>query len=132
MKKGELVGETATPIKSFPTPKLIEVKHKYVWNVKTGEVAFSASWFTSLGYEPDELPHHENTRKSLLHPEDMPVVLGELLPVLNGRSKKFKAIYRLKKKDGSYRLNLDYAKVIDWDENGNANLMEGFDIPLAC
>lgn len=62
----------------------------------------------------------------------MPVVLGELLPVLNGRSKKFKAIYRLKKKDGSYRLNLDYAKVIDWDENGNANLMEGFDIPLAC
>ena len=34
-------------------------------------------------------------------------------------------------KNGSYRLNIDYGKVTQRDENGKAVIMEGYDIALA-
>lgn len=106
--------------------------HKYRWNISTGDVQFSDSWFTSLGYEPDELPHHVETWEALVHPDDMPVIWQELEPCLKGAREKFKAINRLKKKDGSYRWNLDHGKIVERDQKGNAVIVEGFDIPLAC
>ena len=111
--------------------KVILMQNRYKWHIPSGKVKFTDSWFESLGYAPNELPHHVDTWKSLVHPEDMPEVWKMLEPCLNGEQEKFKAINRLKRKDGSYRWNFDHGRVTERDNQGNPIYMEGFDIPLA-
>ena len=118
--------------KRLESNKIVTMQNRYKWHIPSGRVEFADSWFISLGYNPDELPHHVDTWKSLVHPDDMPLIWAELEPCLKGETKKFKAINRLKMKDGSYRWNLDHGKIVERDEEGNAIIMEGFDIPLAC
>lgn len=116
--------------KSVKTPPILEVHHKYKWDVITGEVEFSDSWFTSLGYEPDELPHNVETWQNLVCPECMPYVWKELEPCLKGATNVFKCVNRLRRKDGTYRWNLDHGKVTERNNRGEALMMEGYDIPL--
>lgn len=111
--------------------KLILMQNRYKWHIPTGKVEFSDSWFESLGYKPNELPHHFDTWKSLVHPEDMPEVWKVLESCLDGRADKFRAINRLKMKDGSYRWNLDHGRVTERDRKGNPVFMVGLDIPIA-
>jgi len=106
------------------------VQHRYKWNVVTGEVEFSDSWFTSLGYDPSEFPHHVETWEKLVHPSDLPSIYKYLAPCLNGEEQKFKIITRLRRKDGVYRYNLDHGKCVKSDKNGKPIIIEGYDIPL--
>jgi PAS domain-containing protein len=111
--------------------KVVAIKNHWHWNIKTKECKFSDEWCRSLGYEPHELVHHESTWKDLVHPDDMPKVWKVLEPHLKGKTKSYTCKNRLRMKNGLYRFNMDYGKVIKRDGNGEAVIMEGYDIALA-
>ena len=113
-------------------PKIIKVKNHWKWNIATKQCWFSENWCKSLGFEPDELIHHEDTWKSLVHEECMPRVWRKLQPVLLGEIDVYRCRYRLKNKQNQYIWHLDIGRVIERDAAGQAVIMEGHDIPLAA
>ncbi len=113
-------------------PQIINVKNFWRWNIKTKECWFSDAWCRSLGFEPNEITHHEDTWKSFVHEECMPRVWEKLQPVLSGELEFYKCRYRLKNKDNQYIWHLDTGRVIERNQQGEAVVMEGYDIPIAC
>tara|TARA_R100000008_G_C3579349_1_gene167382 strand:+ start:521 stop:892 length:372 start_codon:yes stop_codon:yes gene_type:complete len=108
------------------------LKHRWRWNVQTGECLFSDPWCESLGYRPDEIIHNVETWKKLVHPDDYKLVLDRLEPHLKGKTSVYSCRNRLKMKNGSYRWNLDAGRVTQRASDGTPILMEGYDIPIAC
>ena len=68
----------------------------------SNECWFSASWFTALGYAPDELPHKLSTFSKLLHADDADAVLAKSQDALASGRSRFDADFRLRRKDGTY------------------------------
>jgi diguanylate cyclase (GGDEF)-like protein/PAS domain S-box-containing protein len=72
------------------------------WNVRTGEVYYSARYKELLGYAGDEFPHQIETFLDLLHPDDREVRLA----ALNEHRKHgipYDAEFRLRTRSGGYR-----------------------------
>lgn len=85
-----------------------------------------------MGYEPDEIIHHEDTWKAHVHKECVPNVWAKLQPVLTGVLDFYKCKYRLRNKDNQYIWHLDTGRVTKRDQNGEAVWMEGHDIRIAA
>ncbi len=76
------------------------------WNLHTDEVYLSTGWKTMLGYDEQELPDHVDTWKWLCHPDDVDATNREVDAFLRGRSDQFETRFRLRHKNGTYRLIL--------------------------
>ncbi|MFA6011666.1 MAG: PAS domain-containing protein [Desulfobacteraceae bacterium] len=72
------------------------------WNMTTDEVYLSPRWVSMLGYEEDELEHHLDTWKQVVHPNDMQRTLDRVNDILDGRADRFDVEFRLRHKDGHY------------------------------
>lgn len=95
----------------------------WVWNIETGYDYLSRGWCEQLGYTQDELPHHVDTWKRLIHPDDMPsaeAAMGKHL--VSGEPYKLTARY--KHKDGEWITQHDAGKVIKF-KNGKPLIMVG-------
>jgi PAS domain-containing protein len=128
-KEVRLTGSGDSP--GLDKQHIVAIKNHWRWNVKTGHVQFSDSWCRSLGFEPRELTPSVETWKSLVHPDDMPKVWKVLEPHLDGKTKSYKCKNRLRMKSGLYRWNMDFGKVVVRGEDGEAIIMEGYDISIA-
>ena len=73
------------------------------WNLKTGEISFSARWKKALGYLDEEIGCSPDEWLGRIHPDDRPTVEGELKAHLEGESRHFEKEHRIRHKDGSYR-----------------------------
>ena len=100
------------------------------WNIRTGQVLYSPQWIESLGYSMDEVPPHVSFWESLVHDEDMPRLRRTLQAHLEGRVPIFECQNRLRRKDGTYRWNLDRGKVVEWDADGKPLRMVGTDTDI--
>ncbi|MDP3426688.1 MAG: PAS domain-containing protein, partial [Humidesulfovibrio sp.] len=94
------------------------------WHVETGEVFFSASWYTMLGYGPNELPHAYETWTSLIHPEDKDQA-EEIIRRHLVSKEPFSMEFRLRTKAGGWTWVLDRGQVIQQDDSGKALRMVG-------
>lgn len=101
------------------------------WNIETGEVYFSAYWITSLGYAVNEAPGTVEFWESLVHPDDMPRVRRPLEEHFSGRSPRYECVNRLRRKDGTWRWNLDRGRVVERTESGEPLRMVGTDSDLS-
>jgi len=72
------------------------------WNVQTGEDYLSPRWKELLGFRNEELPNHEKSFFSRIHPEDQPRVAEAVRAHLKRRV-PYDVELRLRCKDGSYR-----------------------------
>lgn len=88
------------------------------WDVPTGEVLFSPTCFTMLGYEPDGWPHACQTWSRLLHPDDRPRAETAVREHLEGKRERIELEFRLRCKDGRWKWILGRGKVIRRDEAG--------------
>jgi PAS domain S-box-containing protein len=95
------------------------------WDPKTDETYFSPTWFTMLGYEPDEFPHNYDTWARLLHPEDRPNAEKIVHEFLRTRDSSFSTEFRMRGRDGQYRWIYDQGVAARWDENGDITRMVG-------
>lgn len=101
------------------------------WNIQTGEVYFSPYWISSLGYAAGEVTPHVTTWESLVHPDDMPRVRRALAEHFAGHTATYECVTRLRKKEGSWRWNLDRGRVVERTPTGEPLRMVGTDTDLS-
>lgn len=110
------------------------------WNVLTGEVYFSERWFEALGYEVKELPNTIDLFKSLIHPDELKLVLDRISLHLK-HLHPYSVEYRIRRKDGEYSWIFSRGQAL-WNEEGWAVRMAGshtditerkrFEVQLLC
>ncbi len=101
------------------------------WNLSTGEVYFSPYWTASLGYAQDDVSPTAAFWESLIHPADMPRVREALARHWAGQTPMYECVNRLRRKDGTWRWNLDRGRVVEWTPTGEPLRMVGTDTDLS-
>ncbi|MEL7474344.1 MAG: CheR family methyltransferase, partial [Planctomycetota bacterium] len=66
------------------------------WRPDTGETVFSDTWYTMLGYDPQELPMTFETWEKLAHPEDAKEALAVLEAHIAGACEQYEATLRMR------------------------------------
>ncbi len=101
------------------------------WNLQTGEVYFSPYWIASLGYAAEDVLPDVTFWERLVHPEDLPRVRSALAEHFAGRTPAYECVTRLRRKDGTWRWNLDRGRVVEWTPDGQPLRMVGTDTDLS-
>ena len=96
------------------------------WNVKTGQTYFSPRWYEMLGYTHEQFPMTFDTWMSLCHLEDVQPTMDKFQgPFAALRSHGYRAEFRMRHKDGSWRWILGRGNVVERDTTGQPVLMSG-------
>ena len=99
------------------------------WDVGTGLAYFSPTWYTMLGYAPDEFPASFAAWTALLHPADRDEVPQRLLAAIHGGN-GFAAAYRLRGKRGEWHWVQARAAVVSRDAHGQALRVVGTSVDI--
>lgn len=94
------------------------------WNIRTGDMFFSARWKAMRGYADHEIADSLDEWRSRIHPDDMDRVLGAVDAHLANQRPDFCEEYRVQCKDGSYMWILDRGIAL-WDSEGQPVRMAG-------
>lgn len=101
------------------------------WNIETGFVAYDDLKATMLGYTPEEFPKDVYEICNLIHPEDYEKTMQIMRDHLDGKTEIWDTTYRIKCKDGSYKIYHDQGKVNAWDEKGKPIYAKGIVINVS-
>lgn len=82
------------------------------WDLKSGRVEYSTRWKNLLGFADDELPNHQDTWLSRIHPDDRAMVDAALDAHLAGRSARFESEHRVLHRDGHWQWSSTRATAI--------------------
>ncbi len=94
------------------------------WNLRTDEVYFSPRWKIMFGYREDELEPHFDTWNKLIHPDDQGQTLALLQNLIEGRSERLHAEFRMRHRDGRY-LDIVSLAFPDRDASGRVVRLVG-------
>jgi len=94
------------------------------WRVDTGDVYYSARWFTMLGYPPDAFPPRFETWRDLLHPDDQPSAEAKVMARLE-TGEPFEEEFRMRTCDGAWKWIMARGQVMEKDASGKALRMLG-------
>lgn len=89
------------------------------WNLKSNHVFFSKNWKAMLGYEEHEIKNHVDEWSKLVHPDDLDNAETDIKEYLEGKTKQYNNIHRLRCKSGNYKWILDRGKILERDQEGN-------------
>lgn len=95
------------------------------WNIATGDVYFSDTYKTMLGFQPHELENSFATWEGLMHPNDLPLVQEMLQAYLQGTLPVYEIEHRLRTKDGNWKWIIARGDVSERDAEGNPTRMTG-------
>ncbi len=95
------------------------------YNIATGKVYYSPSYYTMLGYEPYEMPEAANIFDKLLHPEDKEIVTKRLDYHMKKQTGSYCMEFRLKTKNGDWKWIMGRGKIAAWDDSGKPLRMVG-------
>jgi PAS domain S-box-containing protein len=97
-----------------------------IWDrdLKTKKVFFSDQWKRMLGYEPSEITDTIEEFDKLIHPEDREDTWLKIRAHIRGETPFYKAIFRMKHRDGSWRWILSRGSVIR-DKDGTLSRIAG-------
>ncbi len=95
------------------------------YHIPTGHVTYSDSKATLLGYAGDEFSNDFTEIEKHFHPDDYQKTMDALEQYLQGETDEWQALYRVKRKDGSYALHHDRGKIVTRDEMGAPLKMMG-------
>ncbi len=103
-----------------------------IWdrNLKTNKTYFNSTYWTMLGYEPEELIHSHRTWEELIHPDDRKMVEHEVQKGL-AHDKAWKIEYRLRAKNNTYKWILSCGKAVEKDEAGKPLRATGVHIDIS-
>ena len=101
------------------------------WNIQTGEVYFSPYWVSSLGYAAADVPRTVTFWEGIIHPNDMPRIRKALAAHFEGHTATYECVTRLRRKDGTWRWNLDRGRVVERTPGGEPLRMVGTDTDLS-
>jgi len=107
------------------------------WNIPTGTIMTCASYFSMLGYGPDELSvispeivtSYDNFL-DLVHIDDRSDVDKRLRDCISCKMRTCEMEFRLSTKTGGWKWILKRGRVVDWDPDGNPIRMIGTHIDI--
>jgi diguanylate cyclase (GGDEF)-like protein/PAS domain S-box-containing protein len=99
------------------------------WNLETDEVYYSPRWKSMLGYEED-LEHHLDTWRRLVHPDDKEQVLEKVQHVLSGKTDSFEVEMRMQHKEGHEIVVLSRAFLVNRESDGKAVRLVGTHVDI--
>jgi PAS domain S-box-containing protein len=94
------------------------------WNIETGEVSYSPSWYEIGLHDHEVRPQIESWRRRI-HPDDWPRVDGVLTDYLEGKLPEYAVEYRARARSGEWIWILARGKVFVRDEMGRPTRMAG-------
>jgi len=94
------------------------------WDLRKGEVEYSARWKALLGYASFELSHGLGEWFDRVHPEDITAVKQAIQTYIKGEAPAASAYFRMRNKAGNYLWMLVRATG-EFDENGKCLKLAG-------
>ena len=97
-----------------------------IWdlNLDTGQITYSPTWFSMLGFAPDEFAHELSAWEELIHPDDREATFAAMAACIETADTSALE-FRMRARDGSYRWILSRAKVVERDAAGNPTRLVG-------
>ncbi|MBN1951506.1 MAG: PAS domain-containing protein [Bacteroidales bacterium] len=87
------------------------------WNIQTGYILINRRWAEIIGYQPEEISPDYRTWKSLIHPDDFPIVESSLEDHFNKTTPYYDAEFRMKHKDGSWKWISSRGMMVETDRD---------------
>jgi PAS domain S-box-containing protein len=100
------------------------------WDVASGKVYYSPSYFRMLGYEPEGFLAKADTWLELIHPDDRERALAANEACIRSDVLSFGVEFRMRSRDGNWRWILGRGKAITRDTDGRALRMIGTHIDI--
>lgn len=100
------------------------------WNYKINKGHFSDSYFSMLGYAPEESAGFTEVFYSLLHPDDLPAARQRNKELANGQMSVFEAEFRMRTKSGGWRWVLSRGQVVKKDIKGHPHRVIGIHLDI--
>ena len=100
------------------------------WDMVTNETYFNPTYFTMLGYEPDELPQTYDTWVDLMHKDDLQKVADEMNESL-AHDNPWRLEFRLRTKQGKYKWIVGSGKVVEKDAAGKPVRASGIHLDIS-
>jgi len=101
------------------------------WWPQSGKTYFSPQYYYLLGYEMDEFPASLANFRSLIHPEDLPMVDARLAETL-AAGEGFDIELRLRTKDSKWKWILDRGRIKERDASGKPLRLVGTHIDISA
>lgn len=98
---------------------------KWDWDLETGKVSLSNTWYENLGYRMDEFSSSMESIHKALYPEDKERVLEEVNKHLRGENPFYECRYRMLTKSGEVKWFLDRGCIIQKKGDGSPLRMTG-------
>ncbi len=95
------------------------------WNIRTNTIYVDPRYYQMLGYAPYEFPSRIEDWWQLVHPDDENQLRNKLRDHLKGKTEKFNAEFRGRKKTGDYIWMLGKGKVVETDADARPVRMVG-------
>ncbi len=88
------------------------------WDYKSGHLDYSDNKAKFLGYEPEEIEPKVYAFTELIHPDDYENIMEKMAEHLNGFTPFYEVEYRIKAKNGDWKIFYDKGKVTEREING--------------
>jgi PAS domain S-box-containing protein len=85
------------------------------WDLPSGKTYLSASYYSMLGYRPDDFPATFDGWSSLVHPDDHAALIGQLAQLTGGDADRFQLEFRLKRRQGGWCWVVAHGMVVTRD-----------------
>ncbi len=89
------------------------------WNPVTNEIELDEKWRSFLGFDVEELEQEFSTWEELVHPEDGPIVQGEIQNLTHGEPFSHRAEFRMRTSSGDWKWIRASAEVVERDDRGS-------------
>jgi PAS domain S-box-containing protein len=106
--------------------RVFEANHDayWDWDIRSDTIYFSDSWFTMLGWSPQDLPHNFDTWVGLLHPEDRDNAVARVRSAAVD-CQPFVLAFRLRRQDGGWTWIESRGKAVAADAAGKVRRVAG-------
>ncbi len=100
------------------------------WNLISGDAYLTPIFYRMLGYKPGDFPATFSGWTSLLHPDDLPALMGALSALVDAGRDRFELEFRLRNRDGGWRWILGQGMAIERDADGLPTRVLGINLDI--
>lgn len=105
--------------------------HWWYWNNVEKKLMLSPHLLTILGYTQEEFNPSEPSIFKNIHPEDVSLNRERIQKLIYGELELYEIEFRLKDKNGKWEWYYNRGTVLDWDEDGKANVIGGITMDMS-
>ncbi|MBK9292597.1 MAG: PAS domain-containing protein [Bacteroidetes bacterium] len=100
------------------------------WDIPSGKVYMHEKKATMLGYSLEEFPTDVYEICKLIHPDDYEQTMQHMRDYFAGKVPAYDIAYRIRTKDGDYKIYHDRGGVVEWSSDGKPLRLIGLVIDI--